>query len=277
MVAIVATQRAGAALGVVVLRARHAVVGEQRDTALHARGDRAQPRAHARAEFRDVSVRQRQLREQAAHLACDARIGRPLAPLQVGAHAHTAHLTAAQREALHRQRVEHLVRDQHTLPRLGRWRLEELDTRAQRVGQRVQPRLLARAQLRPELENAIAPRQRVELLQGRQQLRRQRAASGADLEHITACEPQQRRHLLGQALTKQRGYFGRRSEIAARAEHLRTARVVPPAGRVQHEVHGALEIEPAAGGLDRRAQLRTRMRLARRLLHARLSVHTPSP
>src|SRR5262249_52594883 len=109
---------------------------------------------------------------------------------------------------------------------------------------------LAGTELPAGLEDQVAPRPAAFYLQPPQNLRREAAGPGAELEEIAARETKQLRELRRQRLAEEGGNFRRGDEVATRSELGRAGRVVAQARRVQHQVHVARKGDPAARGGD---------------------------
>jgi hypothetical protein len=115
----VAGQRAAAAIGVVVLRARQSIIKQQHHALCQSRGEACDPGIGQQAHLRGVARRQRfgQLRVQFLHGGRQRRIRRALRPgeraIRGERHAEFLDrrwLRAARHEAPTRQCIEHLVR-----------------------------------------------------------------------------------------------------------------------------------------------------------------------
>lgn len=125
--------------------------------------------------------------------------------------------------------------------------------RAER-GQRL---LLALAQFAREFDDAVAVRLHAERLQLGQDVGREPAGAGAELQHVALAGRQclqDLRDLVRDGAAEEGGQLGRGDEVAAvfhaAAELGRAAAVVAQARRVQRQFHVAFERNPAAGGLD---------------------------
>ncbi len=110
---------------------------------------------------------------------------------------------------------------------------------------------LAFPQLRTEFEDGITRRQRVEFGQAAQEIERQPAAAGTQLQDLAPGLPQHLGRLAGQAAAEQRREFRGGDEIPGGAELLRPRAVITQTGGIERQLHVTGEIEPAAGRLDR--------------------------
>ena len=190
-------------------------------------------------------------------MARAARVGRAVAAHEaafaVERDVFLEHLAVAQGEARRRQRVDHLVREQHAVPRL-RDRAVEPFHQFEQQGRKplLQPFALAFAQVRARLQQRIARRQGVEREQALERDLGERAAAAAELDQqrVGAELLQHRRDRVGDRGREQRAELGRGDEIPAHAELVRAGAVVAQAGRVQGEFHEARERDRAARGDD---------------------------
>ena len=113
---------------------------------------------------------------------------------------------------------------------------------------------------------AYSSTRNAELAQAGQQIAREHAAAGAELEQARRTAFEQRRDLARQRLREQRRQLRRRDEVAAArggAELRRTRGVVAETRRVKRELHQPVEWQPTARGVDRGDDRRLHLRAVR--------------
>ena len=259
----VAHQGAAVTLRVVVLGGRKAVVDEEGGTPGQSLGEGRDEGfglgvdlGHAAGSERAVERRPQQ--------------GQSVVPREAGARGHHTSLEpapAVEVQQLHRHRVEHFVADDDTFDRLGQ-RVDPCDL----VAEHGKALTLAFAQLAREVDDGVAldeVAERVECAERAEQLRRQRARAGAELDHRARAACLQRlRDLARQRAAEERRQLGRGDEVAARAWHLaefdtRVGVVAEPRGIERHR-HEAVERQPAGVAFDRRVEQSREWRRPRR-------------
>ena len=247
MMAMVAHQRALAALRVVVLPLRKAVVDDQQRATRHAPADILDQRFGGRIDFADkVAGHREPLRRGRAQRFVEER---PVLPRQRDAASHAAFqpLSVAPDDQMRGYGVEHLVHHDGAVDRGGQ-RVEPFDTR------RVVWRDARNAQVGADLEDRVAGRQRIELRERIQHVGGERATARAEFDDLARHRCREyRRDLRGHRLRVQLCRFRRRDEIAVGAELARAGNVIAQAGRVQHDLHVARERNPATGSRNLRA------------------------
>jgi hypothetical protein len=238
-------------------------------------GEAAHPGLQHGAELAGVALRERpaQLDLEGVDHAGKRRVGRQQRPAEavaVGAHAEAARLAIVEGEALHGQRVGHLVGEDDAAE-LARQGVEPADAVAPA---RPQPGLLALAQLGARLEHVPGQARLSRVSRGEVGLGQRRlgqcARAAAQLQHLAAADRGQHlENLACHAAAEQRGDFRRGDEIAGRAELGRAAAVIAQSRRVQAQLHVTAEADGAAGAnhllaQQRRERLAARQRVRRR-------------
>ena len=200
----VAHQRTAAALRVVVLGLGEAVVDEEGGAAPQAPGQGANEGLGLRVDLGYRAGREGAGGRRPQH---GGAVG-PGESRTPGGHAALEPLFAVPAQQLHRHRVEHLVADDHAVQGFGPG-VEPAHTFAESG----QPFGLPLAQGAGQVDDRIPAHA---FAQAAQQLRRQRARTGAEFKDFVGLRGSQRlRHLARQRLTEQRREFGCGDEVAA--------------------------------------------------------------
>ena len=150
-------------------------------------------------------------------------------------------------EAPARQRIGDLVGEDHAAERLLGQRIEPHHALAQVRRQFGQQRALALREIRAHLEDRVAGGQRLGRGQLAQHDRRHAPGAGAELEDVAARAGKHLRALPRHATAEEVGHLGRGDEVAAGADLGAAGAVVTEPGRIQRQLHEALERQPAAG------------------------------
>lgn len=164
--------------------------------------------------------------------------------------------TAAPGETLDRQRVDHLVRDGHADERV-RQAIQPFDPPGQVRHRGLDRRALPITQVRAHVEDPVVRGQRAERFEFGEHRRGHRPGTGADFEHVAAAETGEHLGALrGHAAAEHRRDLGCSDEIAGGPELARAGAVVTEPRRVEHELHVAVEADPAARSVDLGADAR---------------------
>ena len=171
---------------------------------------------------------------------------------QLPGHAQRVDLRAANAKALHRQRIEHFVREHHAAKFFGQ-AIEPFDARRKlRARVRCSSRALPLAQIGADFENEVTLRQRVPARRARSAHRPPSRPSPrrvrGSCRRLTCCSTSP--HWFARQRLNSGEISGAVTKSPPRAELGRAGAVVAEAGLVQRHLHEALEADPAAVRVD---------------------------
>src|SRR5882672_2440905 len=230
VVAVMAHERALAALGVVVLGPRKAVVDEQGHALFEHAREGVQEAARGEPDLGAKALGKCERFRRVEQLARD-EAPRPVEAIAAHADAALLELPAPHADDVNRHRVQDLVAD-HDPGERGRKAVEPghaLEQVRHPRGERVAAAL---AQVCGQLEDQVAAWRASGALELLEQRRRKRAASRADLEHLVESGAEDLAHLARERLPVERRDLGRGDEVAALAELPRPGAVVAESGSV---------------------------------------------
>jgi len=251
----VAAQRAGSPLRMIVVRPRQPVIEHQHEPPSEAGPYPCDPRSDPQTDLRGISFRERrrQLAHQRGTGARQFRVRRGVALDERNApicrHAQLPHTALSQREPPARERVEHLVGQDHTADRPLRQAVEPDDPFADCGRKPSQPLSLALGEIGADFQDGIA---RGQLPAGGEALedhRRHAPGARAQLQDLSVLA-QHLGALPRHAAAEEIGDLRCRHEVPAGAELHAARAVVPEAGGVERQLHELLERDPVPGGPD---------------------------
>ncbi len=247
---VVAHERAGAALGMVVLPFSEAIVDQQHDPTLQHGRERAHQRTGGEAYFAHVRSRRVESECCMQELWIDNRT------------VFESELTIAQNHTaldgdrvvpghqMHRQRVQHLVAEDHAGESI-RQPIQPLHTGCEPVRQPPQQFALPRAQLRAHLEDEVVLGRATKRIERTQQIGGHAPGPRSELQDLAATRTQHLADLASQRGAEQGRHLGRCDKVTACTQLASAGDVIAKARLVQGHVHVAIEAEPAAARGDR--------------------------
>ena len=215
------------------------------------------PRFNAPANFRAIVVGKLELAREGLRITHEVFIGKAFAlnesALRIHGNTERAHPRVMDDKTRAGQRVENLVRQHHSVHRLFGQMRQPHDALSQCLGELLHSFALARGKIGAHLQDRVTVRQHTK---NRQLLHHRRGHDGgtrSKLKYPASRDGEHFSALPGEALPEQLRHFRRGDEITAHTELHGAGAVIPEAGRIQCKLHEGIEGQPAASGIDARA------------------------